>query len=79
MSSCAHSLCGIHTSKTTRAHKPQCTVTTAFFPAESLPNVDPIMCIVAETSHAQHTLSIEPAILLTRYIDNTYVGFCNVP
>ena len=50
-----------------------------FFLRNYFLHVDPIKCIVAETSHTQDRLSIEPAILLTRYMDNTYVGFCNIP
>ena len=50
-----------------------------FFLRNYFLQVDPIRCIVAETSHTTAVLSTEPAILLTRYMDNTYVAFCNIP
>ena len=50
-----------------------------FFLRNYFLHVDPIRCIFAETSQATALLSTEPAILLTRYMDNTYIAFCNIP
>ena len=42
-------------------------------------NVDSLRCMLAESADLPEPMCSQPSILLTRYMDNTCVAFCNVP
>ena len=42
-------------------------------------NISPLKCMIAETGAAVAVEDVSAAVLFTRYMDNTYLGFCNVP
>ena len=41
-------------------------------------NTSPLKCMIAETTTAVAVDNVSAAVLFTRYMDNTYLGFCNV-
>ena len=41
-------------------------------------NISPLKCIIAETGTGVAVDDVSAAVLFTRYMDNTYLGFCNV-
>ena len=41
-------------------------------------NIEPLRCMIAETAIATSVEDTSAAVLFTRYMDNTYHGFCNV-
>ena len=42
-------------------------------------NIPPLKCRIAETGAAVAVDYVPAAVLFTRYMDNTYLGICNVP
>ena len=42
-------------------------------------NVDPMRRMLVETANMPASMYNDPAIVLTRYMDNTYIAFCNMP
>ena len=42
-------------------------------------NISPLNCMIAEKGAAVGLEEVSAAVLFTRYMDNTYLGFCNVP
>ena len=50
-----------------------------FFLRNYFLNVDPLKCMLGESTSMPELVCDQPTTLLTRYMDNTYVAFCNVP
>ena len=42
-------------------------------------HVQPLKCMIAEFAKPQVLVDASPAVLFTRYMDTTYLAFCNVP
>ena len=42
-------------------------------------NIEPSRCMIAEAANGTSVEDTYAAVLFTRYMDNTYLGFCNVP
>ena len=62
-----------------RAHYPIGPTTIAIYVEELFFEQTPLNCMVDETPCAPALQDDSIAILLTRYMDITYLGFCNVP
>ena len=50
-----------------------------YFLRNYLLNISPLQCMIAETATATVVDDMSAAIIFTRYMDNTYLEFCNVP
>ena len=50
-----------------------------FFLRNYFLNIQPLWCMIAKASYKPQLVDASPAMSFTKYMDNTYLGFCNIP